>query len=506
MTILTNATHNAAATRWLPRLTMLAAALFLAGCSLAPTYHVPESASAPAFKEAEAARAEGTTWKTAVPAEGMARGEWWKVFGDADLNQLVEAANAHNQDLAAAAARLKQARALTGVAEADQSPQLSVGVDPTRTQYSAASQGYPDGTRVPARTVLGVHAIASYELDMFGRVASSVASARAEGEAAEDLFRSVQLALQADTAQAYFALRTLDSDRELLQATISLREDALKLLKRRYDAGETTDLDPARAEAELGTARADLAFTERRRANQEHALAVLTGMSPAAFSLSNRPLDAVPVAIPAGLPSDLLERRPDIANAERTMAAANARIGVAKAAFFPRITLTGVFGVESSDLSNLFRWSSTAWTLGPLVGSTIVAPILDGGRNRANLNAARAQHEETVANYRQSVLVAFREVEDSLADVRWLSQQSTALDSALAGARRAQRISRSRYDAGAVDYLTVIDADRTVLQSQRESNTVAGLRAAATVALIRSLGGGWMGVPLGGRVAGQEYS
>jgi multidrug efflux system outer membrane protein len=333
-----------------------------------------------------------------------------------------------------------------------------------------------------------------------------VASARAEGEAAEDLFRSVQLALQADTAQAYFALRTLDSDRELLQATISLREDALKLLKRRYDAGETTDLDPARAEAELGTARADLAFTERRRANQEHALAVLTGMSPAAFSLSNRPLDAVPVAIPAGLPSDLLERRPDIANAERTMAAANARIGVAKAAFFPRITLTGVFGVESSDLSNLFRWSSTAWTLGPLVGSTIVAPILDGGRNRANLNAARAQHEETVANYRQSVLVAFREVEDSLADVRWLSQQSTALDSALAGARRAQRISRSRYDAGAVDYLTVIDADRTVLQSQRESNTVAGLRAAATVALIRSLGGGWMGVPLGGRVAGQEYS
>ncbi|WP_042887637.1 efflux transporter outer membrane subunit [Cupriavidus necator] len=480
--------------QYLPKLATLAAALVLAGCSLAPTYKVPETATAPAFKEAEAAVTEGAQWKTATPAEGQQRGEWWKVFGDADLDRLIEAAGTYNQDLAAAAARLKQARAFTGATEADLYPQLSLGLDPTRSQPSAASRGLPDGTPVRAQTVLKARAFASYELDLFGRVASSVNAARAEGEAAEDLYRSVQLALQADTAQAYFALRTLDSERELLKATIRLREDALSLLKKRYDAGETTDLDPARAEAELGNARADLAGIERRRANQEHALAVLTGVAPAQFTLAAHPLDTEPVAIPAGLPSELLERRPDIAAAERQMAAANATIGVAKAAFFPRITLTGLFGFESADLSNLFKWSSRAWLLGPLVGSTIAQTLFDGGRNRANLAGARAAHEESIARYRQSVLVAFREVEDSLADVRWLSQQGTALDSALAGAKRAQRISRSRYDAGAVDYLTVIDADRTVLQAQREANQVAGLRAAATVSLVRSLGGGW-GMP-----------
>jgi multidrug efflux system outer membrane protein len=348
---------------------------------------------------------------------------------------------------------------------------------------------------VSPQTVYKARAFASYELDLFGRVASSVNAARADTQAAEDLYRSVQLALQADTAQAYFALRTLDSERELLNATIKLREDALSLLKKRYDAGETTDLDPARAEAELGTARADLAGIERRRANQEHALAVLTGVPPAQFTLAARPFDTAPVAVPAGLPSELLERRPDIAAAERQMAAANARIGVAKAAFFPRISLTALFGFESADLSNLFKWSSRTWMLGPLIGTTVAQTVFDGGRNSSNLAGARAAHEETVASYRQTVLVAFREVEDSLADVRWLSQQGTALDGALAGARRAQRISRSRYDAGAVDYLTVIDADRTVLQSQREANQVAGLRAAATVSLVRSLGGGWGPLP-----------
>ncbi|EYS88721.1 RND transporter [Cupriavidus sp. SK-4] len=482
-------------TNWLPKLATLAAALILAGCSLAPTYKVPETATVPAFKEAEAAQAEGAQWKTATPAEGQHRGDWWKIFGDAELDRLIDAAGSSNQDLAIAAARLKQARAFTGAAEADLYPQLSVGLDPTRSQPSAASQGLPDGTRVSPQTVLKARAFASYELDLFGRVASSVNAARAEGEAAEDLYRSVQLALQADVAQAYFALRTLDSERDLLNATIRLREDALSLLKKRYDAGETTDLDPARAEAELGTARADLAGIERRRANQEHALAVLTGVPPAAFSLPARPFDAAPIAIPAGLPSELLERRPDIAAAERQMAAANARIGVAKAAFFPRITLTGLFGFESADLSNLFKWSSRTWALGPLIGSTIAQTVFDGGRNSANLAGARAAHEETVAGYRQTVLVAFREVEDSLADVRWLSQQAGALDGALGGARRAARISRSRYDAGAVDYLTVIDADRTVLQSQREANQVAGLRAAATVSLIRRLGGGWGPLP-----------
>jgi multidrug efflux system outer membrane protein len=486
---------NNAMKQYLPKLGALAAALVLAGCSLAPTYKVPETPTASTFKEAEAAAAEGAQWKTATPAEGQQRGDWWKVFGDADLDRLIDAANAYNQDLAAAAARLKQARAFTGATEADLYPQLTAGFSPTRAQLSAASQGLPDGTRIPPQTVYQARLIANYELDLFGRVANSVNAARADEQGAEDLYRSVQLALQADTAQAYFALRTLDSDRDLLLATIKLREDSLTLLRKRYEEGETTDLDPARAESELGTARADLAATERRRANQEHALAVLTGVSPSQFGIAAKPLDATPVAIPAGLPSELLERRPDIAAAERQMAAANARIGVAKAAFFPRISLTALFGFESSDISNLFKWSSRAWLVGPLVGSTVAQTVFDGGRNSSNLAGARAAHEESVARYRQTVLVAFREVEDSLADVRWLSQQGVALDSALAGAKRAQRTSRSRYDAGAVDYLTVIDADRTVLQSQRDANAVAGLRAAATVSLVRSLGGGWGPLP-----------
>ncbi|WP_244788317.1 efflux transporter outer membrane subunit [Cupriavidus pauculus] len=469
----------------------LAAALLLAGCSLAPTYKVPETASTAAFKEAAAAQVEGTQWKLATPAEGARRGAWWTLFGDAELDRLISAADSANQDLAAAAARLRQARALVGVAEADLYPQLSVGLDPSRAQTSAAANLLPDGTPVPPQTVLRARAFASYELDLFGRVASSTAAARADGQAAEELFRTVQLALQADVAQAYFALRTLDSEHALLDATIVLRTDALKLLQRRFDAGETTDLDPARAEAELGTARAELAAVERRRATQEHALAVLTGLPPAGFALAPRPLDLAQVAVPAGLPSELLERRPDIAQAERMMASANARIGVAKAAFFPRISLTGLLGVESGDLSNLFKWSSRVWMLGPLAGSAIAAPLFDGGRNSANLAASRAQHEESAARYRQTVLVAFREVEDSLADTRWLSQQARALDAVIAAARRAQRISRSRYEGGAVDYLTVIDADRTVLQAQREASQVAGLRAAATVSLVRSLGGGW---------------
>ncbi|WP_152624062.1 efflux transporter outer membrane subunit [Cupriavidus sp. IDO] len=477
--------------QYLPKLSVVSAALVLAGCSLAPTYKVPETPTAATFKEADAAAAEGAQWKTATPAEGRQRGDWWKVFGDAELDCLIEAANAHNQDLAAAAARLKQARAFTGATEADMYPQLSVGLDPTRSQPSAASQGFPDGTRVSPQTVFKARAFASYELDLFGRVASSVNAARAEEKSAEELYRSVQLALQADTAQAYFGLRTLDSDRELLNATIKLREDALSLLRKRYEAGETTDLDPARAEAELGTARADLASIERRRANQEHALAVLTGVAPSQFGLAAKPFDTPPVAVPTGLPSELLERRPDIAAAERQMAAANARIGIAKAAFFPRISLTALFGFESADLSNLFKWSSRTWMLGPLVGTTVAQTVFDGGRNSSNLAGARAAHEESVARYQQTVLVAFREVEDGLADVRWLSQQASALDGALAGAKRAQRVSRSRYDAGAVDYLTVIDADRTVLQSQRDANAVAGLRASATVSLVRSLGGGW---------------
>jgi multidrug efflux system outer membrane protein len=251
----------------------------------------------------------------------------------------------------------------------------------------------------------------------------------------------------------------------------------------------------ARAKTELGTTRSDAIALERQRALLEHALAVLLGEPPASFTLATAPLASTMPAIPAGLPSSLLERRPDIAAASRTMAAANARIGVAKAAFFPVLNLTAAGGFESADLGDLFKWSSRTWALGPLVGAILATPIIDGGRNQANLDRSYAVLEESVAGYRQQVLVAFAEVEDNLANVRTLDDQAQAARDAVASAGRAQRIAQVRYNEGATDYLDAIDAQRSLLSVQRLETQIKGARAASTVALIRALGGGWDAPP-----------
>ena len=469
---------------------LLASLLILAGCSVAPTYERATVDTPAAYKEAAATPASDQ-WKTAEPSEAMARGEWWKIFGDTTLDGLEQQALEANQDLKAAAARLAQARALRLNARSDLFPTIGVGVGPTRQRPSPASQGLPADASTDASTLWRAQGSISYEADLFGRVASSVDAATADAQQSEALFHSVRLALQADVAQAYFQIRERDAEQQLYSGTVKLREQTLKLVQRRYAEGDIGELDVARASSELASAQSEALGIARMRAVSEHALAILLGKTPADFTLEAKPLTRLSVDIPAGLPSSLLERRPDIAAAERAMAAANARVGVAKAAFFPRLSLTGGLGFESSQLGDLFNWSSRTFLLGPMVGTALSLPIFDGGARKAGVDRARAVYEEDVASYRQTVLNAFREVEDNLANLRILTDQTKAQDDAVQASTRAAHLSQVQYREGSISYLDVIDADRTVLQQRRVSAQLDGERARSAVNLIRAIGGGW---------------
>lgn len=484
--------------RWFKGATAVAATLILAACSMAPAYKSPVASPdagfkemSPAWSQETATALDGSTWKAAIPSEEAARGEWWKIFNDAYLDNLERQAWDANQDLRAAAARVKEARALNQVARADLFPTVDAGLGATRQQPSAASQGLPDGVHVQPSTVYRAQANVSYEVDLFGRVASSVNASRAETERSEALFRSVQLALQADVAQNYFAVRELDAELAVYARAVSLREDALRLLKSRFAEGDISEVDVLRSEAELATARSAAMTAERLRAASEHSLAVLLGKTPADFSMPASPLMAVNLRIPAGLPSSLLERRPDIAAAERAMAAANARIGMAKAAFFPSLSLTGTGGFESSSFGNLFKWSSRSFLLGPLAGTALSIPLFDGGRRKGDLENARATFDERAANYQQQVLLAFREVEDNLATLRILEDQTRTQSDAVAASTKAADLLRAQYTEGETNYLDVIDAERSVLNARRDAVQLEGLQAISTVNLIRALGGGW---------------
>jgi multidrug efflux system outer membrane protein len=445
--------------------------LLLAGCSMAPKLEQPAVEIPASYK-----------WKVAQPEAAAApRADWWTVFDDPGLDRLEREAAGANQDLKVALARVAQARALVGVASAERSPQVDVGFGPSRIKEVGR----------PPRTAWRGLVTASYEVDLFGRISGGIAAARSDYAEVQALYHAAQLALQADVAQTYFSLREADEELALLRDTVALREDSVKLLERRFELGDISELDLARARTELETTRSDAFALERSRAQLEHALAVLLGRPPAAFSLEPAPLAATLPVIPAGLPSALLERRPDIAAASRAMAAANARIGVAKAAFFPVLRLTAQGGYESGELSELFQRSSRTWALGPLLGTVLTLPVVDGGRNQANLERSYAALEESVARYRQQVLVAFSEVEDNLVNVRTLAGQREATRAAVASASRSVAISQSRYRSGATGYLDVIDAQRSLLSVQRLDTQIRGARAISTVALIRALGGGW---------------
>jgi multidrug efflux system outer membrane protein len=460
----------------------------LAGCSLAPDYQKPSVAMPAGFKEAQAT--DGN-WKPAQPSDALARGEWWTVFGDPTLNALEEQASEANQGLKAAAARVQEARGVQQQVRSGLFPQVTAGFGPTRDKPSPASQGLPRDAHVAPFTLWRAQLGLDYEVDLFGRVSSAASAAKADAEQSAALYRSVLLALQADVAQTYFQLRELDAEQQVFTGTVTLREDALKLMQRRFDEGDVSELDVARAQSELASAKSDALAVARVRALTEHSLAILLGKPPAEFSFAPQPLTPVAVQIPAGLPSALLERRPDIAAAERAMASANARIGSARAAYFPDLSLTAMAGYESSALRDLFRWSSRTFLVGPLAGTILTLPLLDGGARSGALDSAKAKYQEEVANYRQQVLLAFQDVEDSLASLRLIDQQSQEQRTVLNASSRAAKLSRLRYQEGAISYLEVIDAERSVLQSQRASTQLAGAQAVSTVNLIRALGGGW---------------
>jgi multidrug efflux system outer membrane protein len=330
-------------------------------------------------------------------------------------------------------------------------------------------------------------------VDLFGRVSDSIKASKADTEQSQALLRSVLLALQADIAKNYFSLRELDAEIDVFRRTVVLRKQALDLVQHRYQEGDVSELDVARARSELASARSDEMSVQRIRSASEHSLAVLLGESPAEFYMAANPIQPVEISIPPGLPSSLLERRPDVAAAEQAMMAANARIGVAKSAYFPSLFLTGTGGVEAATLGDLFKWSSRAFLLGPLVGTALTVPLFDGGKRKGNLENSRAVYEEDVALYRQQVLTAFREVEDNLSDLRILRDQIETQAEAVRASSRAEQLSSTQYREGAVNYLDVIDAQRTVLQSQRTAVQLSGVQAIATVNLVRALGGGWGG-------------
>lgn len=459
------------------KLTAMMAALVLAGCS---TTKPPEQVAVDTPAQYREAAALDGSWKVAQPADAADRGAWWSVFGDAELSKLITDATQSSPTLVMALARVKEARATAGLADADRAFQLGAAFGPTR-------QGTASATSTQWQAQLG----ASYEVDLFGRLSDSSRAARLDAEGQEAAYRSVLLALQADVAQQYFAIRSLDSELDVLQQTIKLRQENLRLVQHRYDAGDTSELDVAQAQTELSVTQAEQEGVSRNRAQRDHALAILLGKAPAQFTLASAPLQPVTVSVPPGLPSDLLERRPDIAQAQRQLAAASARIGVAKAGFFPSLVLTASGGFASDALHNLFQWSSRSWMLGPLVGSVLNLPLLDGGRNKANLAKADANYESVVANYRQQVLVGFQDVEDNLSAMRTLDNQIRFQEDAVKSAQLAARLADSRYKNGSTSYFEVIDAQRSSLSAQRAKSQSVGQRAVASVGLIRALGGGW---------------
>ena len=461
--------------------------LALAGCAVGPNYKRPPTET-PAHYKAEALG----SWKEGQPGDHVPKGDWWNIFGDETLNDLQGRATGANQELKAAVARVEQARATARVARSELLPTLNADSSYTRQRFSPNQvPSFGDLTANNYRGALDL----SYEIDLWGRVRRGFESARADAQASLAAFHNVLLTLHADVAQNYFALRALDSEISTVTSTVRLRKEQLQLVRSRFENGIGNQLDVARAETELASTQAEAASLAKRRAELENALAILVGENPSTFKFAAASGDdgikwsPAPPTIPAGLPADLLERRPDVSEAERQLAAANARIGVAKAAFFPVLRLTGSGGYVSGDIESLFNWDSRVWSIGP----SLSLPIFAGGRNLANYRRSKSAFEETIARYRQSILVAFGDVESSLAGIHFLADQAAAQDRAVANSRRAAELASERYRAGIVSYLEVVDADRVALQSERGSAQLAGQQLIASVHLIKALGGGWQG-------------
>jgi len=456
------------------------ALMLFSGCAVGPDYQRPEATTIP-----DAFVGTGNDWKVAAPRAHEPRGNWWELFGDSELNQLEADAMAANQDLKAAVSRFAQARASANVAESALFPRLGLSalqVDQRDSKHRPVG-GKPDQTY----DTLTVPFDFSYEIDLWGRVRRSVEAATAQAQAGADDIESIKLSIQAEVAANYISLRTLDADNALLHSSIAVYRKSLELVRNRRAGGMISDLDVAQAETVLKTAEAQAPDIAIQRARYQNALAALTGKPASLFQLPERPLDISPLVIPAGLPSELLERRPDIAAAERRMAAANANIGVATAAFFPTVRLSGIAGFQSGGLDMLFDWPSNFWAVGP----SLTLPLFQGGQLNATLRQTKAVYEETVAKYRQTVLSAFAEVENNLSAEHLLADEYQKLLDALQSVRRQLEIADNRYRSGLATYLEVATAQNAALGIERTGVRLRGQQLVSVAALIKSLGGGW---------------
>ncbi len=463
---------------------------FFNGCAVGPDYVRPAAEVPASYKEMEG-------WKMAQPKDHLIRGAWWEIFDDPYLNGLEEQVDLSNQNIAAAEAQLRQARALVRIAQAGYFPTVTIGASYTRSFNSSGSgsargststfsSSGAGGSSGPVSDYVLLGAV-SWEPDLWGRIRRTVESSRASAQASAADLEATRLLVQAELAQNYFQLRMLDAQKQLLDEMVIAFQKSLELTKNRYAAGVASKGDTFLAETQLKVTQAQAIDVGVLRAQLEHAIALLVGKPASVFSIPANPMTIIPPEIPAGVPSELLERRPDIGGAERRMAAANAQIGVAVAAYYPAVTLSASGGFAGSSLSDWLKWPNRLWS----VGASVSEVVFEGGLRHAQTAQARAVYDGTVASYRQTVLIGFQEVEDNLAALRILDQESQAQDEAVRAARQSLTVAMNQYKAGTANYLTVIVVQAALRNNEITLLNILGRRMAASVLLVKALGGGW---------------
>ncbi len=475
------------------RSAVLLGLLLLNGCNVGPRYHTPPVQSPAAYKETDG-------WKLAQPKDDVLHGKWWELFDDPQLNALEQQVNVSNQNIAGAFASFLQARALVKQARAQYYPTLTTSPSISRSRSSASPAQSGAGTATGAGTAIAGTAAtggtftaydlpfdASWTPDLWGRVRNTVNSNVAAAQASAADLENTRLTAQAELAVDYYQLRTQDSLKQLLDATVVAYQESLQVNQALYETGIGADEAVAQAEVQLQSTQAQDTNLGIARAQYEHAIALLVGQPASTFSLPVEPLKANPPAIPLGVPSQLLERRPDVAADERLMAQANAQIGIAKAAYYPSLTLSATGGFESSSIANWLTWPSRFWSVGPTLAET----LFDAGLRTATVEQFQAAYDQTVASYRQTVLTAFQQVEDNLAALRILSTQTQQQDAAVNAARRYLAIATDRYKLGLDPYLDVITAQTTLLSNQQTAVSLRMQQLTDSVQLIEALGGGW---------------
>jgi outer membrane protein, multidrug efflux system len=456
--------------------------ILLTGCAVGPNYHRPDVAVAPTWKEQP-------PWQTAAPKDSIPKGDWWSVFSDPELDQYEAQALKANQTVEVARNQLQQARASARISQSGYFPQLSAGVSAQRAQTSA---GRPTTTGIPLTAPSTQNDFLlpfnlSWEPDVFGGVRRSVESANAAYQASAAGLENTRLLVTSELAVDFFTLRELDAEIAVVDASVDYQAKSLQLVQNRHAGGIASGLDVAQQETLLNSTKTQATLLRRQRMQFEHAIASLVGVPASSFAVPVRALAAAPPSFPVGVPSDVLERRPDIAQAERLMAAQNAQIGVARSAFYPGINLSTAGGFESSDIGKIINASTGFWALGANVAET----VFSGGRRRAQVDFAKSAYGASVANYRQTVLTAFQEVEDSLSGLEILARAAETQQLSVDAAQRALKIANDRYTGGLVTYLDVINAEQTLLDSQRLATQILGQRMVTSVTLVKALGGGW---------------